>query len=75
MAGGFGYDDVRIIHIPEASVIVLQLNVQRGYLRGGQIIKIFISCNQNKKKSVYKLERERERGVRLSAHFRMRVTY
>lgn len=51
LAGSTEYDDVKIIHILEACVIVLQLNVQRGTPRGGQIIKIIISCNQNQEKT------------------------
>lgn len=44
------YDNIRIIHIPETEVTVLQLYVQTGAQRG-QIMKIFISCSlKNKKK-------------------------
>lgn len=76
LAGGTGYDDVRIINIPEACVTVLQLNEQRGTPRRGQKIKITVSCNKKKRER----EREREGGVlyvctcaHFSSHFQKSI--
>lgn len=60
---GSPYDDIRIVHISETGIIVLQLNVQIGLPIVGQMMKIFISCNQRKTCEFQREgERERERG-------------
>lgn len=40
------YSDIKILHISETRIIVLQLNVQTGIPIIGQVMKVFISCNQ-----------------------------
>lgn len=55
---GSAYDDIRIVHISETGIIVLQLNVQIGIPIVGQMMKIFISCNQRK---TCEFQRKRER--------------
>lgn len=48
MSWGRVYVEIRIVHISETGIIVLQFNVQTGNPMVGQMMKIFISCNQKK---------------------------
>lgn len=40
------YSDIKILHVSETRIIVLKLNVQTGIPIIGQVMKVFISCNQ-----------------------------
>lgn len=56
------YSDIKILHVSDTRVIVLQLNVQTGIPNVGQVMKIFISCNHRKSCFCeFRREKERER--------------